>query len=155
MKNLLYFLNPFMQTKPVTGKLVSPYDYSGLHELADFLISKFKPEVAGNKSLFINEIPAHLELMADKQLLSVILNGLFSVVTTYAKDSCIRLSAKTHGNMVSIQVKESVSLNRAAVENGVHKLQSLAEKLRGSIGVTSRWKKPTTITFGFPNLSLN
>lgn len=155
MKKLSYLLKPFKQRKPITSKLVSSYEYSGLHELVDFLISKFKPEVASNKSLFINEIPAHLELMADKQLLSAILNGLFSVVTTYTKDSCIRLSAKTHGSMVSIQVKESVSLDRAVVENGVFKLQSLAEKLRGSIRVTSRWKRLTTITFGFPNLSLN
>lgn len=155
MKKLSYLLKPFRQRKPITNKPVCFYDYSGLHELADFLISKFRPEVANNKSVFINEIPAHLELMADKQLLSAILNGLFSVVTTYTKDSCIRLSAKTNGNRVSIQIKESVSLDRAVVENGVYKLQSLAEKLRGSIGVTSRRKKPTTITFGFPNLTLN
>lgn len=133
----------------------SSYDYSGLHELADFLIAKFKPAAASNKSLFINEIPAHLELVADKLLLSSILNGLFSVVVNYTKDSCIRLSAKTDGNMVLIQVKESISLNSTALENGLRKLQPLAEKLRGSVGVTCQRKNLTTITFGFPNLTLN
>lgn len=133
----------------------SSCDYSGLHELADFLIAKFKPAVASNKSLFINEIPAQLELVADKLLLSSILNGLFSVVVNYTKDSCIRLSAKTDGNMVLIQVKDSISLNSTALENGIRKLQPLAEKLRGSVGVTSQRKKLTTITFGFPNLTLN
>jgi len=155
MKKISQLLNSFIQRKPITSNLVSSYDYSGLHELADFLISKFQREVASNKSIFINEIPAHLELRADKQLLSAILNGLFSVITTYSKDSSIRLSAKTRGNMVLIQVRESVSLNGAAVENRVSKLKPLAEKLRGSLGVTSRREKPTTITFGFPNLSLN
>ena len=151
MKTLSNLLMPFTQRKTITSTPVSFYDYSGLYELADFLIAKFKPEVTSNKSPFINEIPAHLELRADKQLLSAILNGVFSVVTTYTKDSCIRLSAKTHGNMVSIQVKESVSFDRAAVENRVYKLQSLAEKLRGSINVSSRWKGLTTITLRFPN----
>ncbi len=130
------------------------YDYSGLYELTDFLVTKFKPEVTSNKSVFINEIPAHLELVADKQLLSSVLNKLFSVVASYTKDSCIRLSAKKYGNTVLIKLKESSSLNRVVVEKEIVKLKQLAEQLHGSVGITGQ-RKLTTITFGFPNLPLN
>jgi hypothetical protein len=143
-----------MKTMLTTKRPESFYDYSGLHELADFLVSKFIRIAASNRNFFINEIPAHLPLSADKQMLTSVLNGLFSAVVFNAKDSCIRLSAKKCGKMVLLQVKESNSVTGNSVENEVRKLQPMVAKMRGSVGVTSHRRKLMTITFGFPDLSV-
>lgn len=143
-----------MKTMLTTKRPENSYDSSGLHELTDFLISKFIRIAESNRSFFINEIPAHLQFSADKQMLTSVLNGLFSAVVINATDSCIRLSAKSYGNMVLLQVKESSSLNSSSFENEVRKLQPMAEKMRGSVEVTSHRKELTTITFAFPNIPL-
>lgn len=132
----------------------SSYSFSGLYQLTNCLVNTLQPKATSNKSFFINEIPEQLPLAADRQMLTSVLNGLFSIVVSNTKDSCIRLTAKSYGNVVLVQVKESPNLNINAIESEVRKLQPLAEKMRGSVSVTSQRKKLTTITFGFPNLPL-
>jgi hypothetical protein len=129
-------------------------NFSGLHQFMDCLVDTFLPKATNNQSYFINEIPDQLHLNTDRQMLAAVLNGLLSSVVSYAKDSCIRLSAKIYGNVVLVQVKESASLNGHAFESEVRRLQPLAEKMRGAVCVTSQRKNLTTITFGFPNLPL-
>lgn len=125
--------------------------YTDLHAITNSLVNTFIPKATSNKSFFVNEIPGQLRLDANPQLFSSILSGMFSAVVSLAKDSCIRLSAKTYGNVILIQVKESGGINITSVEDQLKKLQPLAIKLRGSVAVTSQRKKLTTITFGFPN----
>jgi hypothetical protein len=144
----------FMKTMLTTQRPEISYDSSGLHELADFLVSKFVRIAASNRSVFVNEIPTRLPLSADKQMLTSVLNGLFSAVITNATDSCIKLSAKRFGNSVLLQVEKSSGLKNSSFENEVRKLQPLAAKMRGSVEVTRHRKKLTTITFGFPNLPM-
>jgi hypothetical protein len=143
-----------MKTMLTTKQPENSYESSGLHELTDFLIAKFIGMAASNRSFFINEIPAHLPLSADKQMLTSVLNGLFSAVVVNSTDSCIRLSAKTYGNRVLLQVKESNSPDSKSLVSQLRKLQPMAEKMRGSVEVTRHRKKLTTITLGFPNLPL-
>jgi signal transduction histidine kinase len=128
--------------------------FSGLHQLADCLVNSFLLRDTSNKSFFFNEIPDRLYLETDQEMLASVLSGLLSAVASHTEDSCIHLSAKTYGNVVLVKVKDSSGLNIDAVESEVCKLQPLAEKMRGSVSVTSQRKKLTTITFGFPNLPL-
>ena len=125
---------------------------TNLHELTTQLVNTFIPTASSNKSFFVNDIPARLPLATNQQMLASVLSGLLSAIVTHAKDSCIRLSAKIYGNVVLVQVKDSASSNTAAVENEVRKLQPIAEKMFGSVSVTSQRKNLTTISFGFVNL---
>ncbi|MGZ8524428.1 MAG: hypothetical protein ACXWV1_08360 [Chitinophagaceae bacterium] len=127
---------------------------SGLHQLTDCLVDSFLSKASSNNNHFINEIPDQLHLVTDRQMFATVLNGLLSAVVSFAKDSCIRLSAKIYGNVVLVQVKESTNLSNKAFESEVLKLQPQAEKMRGSVCVTSQRQKLTTINFGFPNLPL-
>ncbi len=144
-----------MKTMLATSRPESSTNFSGLHQLTDGLVNGFLPEAASNNNVFINEIPDQLHLATDRHMLASVLGGLLSAVVSYTKDSNIRLSAKIYGNVVLVQLKESTSFNTNAVENEVRKLQPLAEKMRGSVCVTSQRKNITTITFGFPNLPLS
>lgn len=125
---------------------------SVLREIVDHLVTSFSFKATSNKNFFVNEIPGHLQLSADPQRIAAVLSGLLSAVVSCAKDSCIRLSAKIYGNIILVQVKDSSSFNSHAIESQVQKLQPLAEKMKGSVGVTSKRNSVTTITFGFPNL---
>ena|SRR3990170_5048109 len=128
--------------------------FSSLHQLADSLVHCFLLKDTSNKSFFFNEIPDHLHLATDQKIVASVLSGVLSAVASHTEDSCIHLSAKTYGNVVLLRVKDSSGLNIDAIESDVRKLRPLAEKMRGSVGVTSQRKKLTTITFGFPNLPL-
>lgn len=130
-------------------------NFSSLHQFMDCLVDAILPKATSNQSYFINETPDQLHLNTDRQKLAAVLGGLISIVLSYTKESCIRLSAKIYGNVVLGQIKESDSLNGHAFESEVRRLQPLAEKIRGSVSVTSHRKNLTTITFGFPNLPLS
>jgi hypothetical protein len=132
----------------------SSQSFYGLHELVDCLVGASLPQATSNKSFFINDIPEQLPMATDRHMLVALLGGLLSTVVSYAKDSCIRLSARIYGNVVLVQVKETASLNRNVFESEVRRLQPLAEKMRGAVCVTSQRKNLTTITLGFPNLPL-
>lgn len=144
----------FMKTHLIHRSPENSQKFSGLHELTDRLVSTLLPKATSNNSFFVNEIPDHLLLDTDPQMTASVLSGLLSAVVSYTKDSCIRLTAKIYGNVILMQVKESPGLNINAVEKEVSKLQPLAERMRGSVSITSQRKKLTTITFGFPNLPL-
>lgn len=125
-----------------------------LHEVVNSLVTSFNVVATTNKNFFVNEIPGHLQLATDPQMIASVLSGLLSSVVSYTKDSCIRLSAKIYGNVVLVQVKDSTGCNSNVIASQVQKLQPLAERMRGSVGITSQRNNITTITFGFPNLPL-
>ena len=125
-----------------------------LREVVGHLITSYRDNASGSKNVFVNEIPGHLQLNIDPQWMASVLSGLLSAVTYFAKDSCIRLTAKFYGNVILVQVKDSGSCDINAIESQIRKLQPLAESMKGTVGVTSRRNNMTTITLGFPNLPM-
>lgn len=125
---------------------------SRLHEVVDQLLKTFTAKATSNKSYFVNEIPGHLQLSRDPQVIASVLGGLLTTVVSYAKDSCIQLSAKMYGNIILVRVKNSGGFNINGIENKLQTLLPLAERMRGSIGFTTQRNNLTTICFGFSNL---
>lgn len=115
--------------------------FSGLHQLTEFLVNSILAKDNSNKSFIFNEIPDHLRLATDQKIVATVLGGVLSAVASHAAENCIHVSAKTYGNVVLVRVKDSSGLNIDAVESDVSKLRPLAEKMRGSVGVTSQRKK--------------
>jgi hypothetical protein len=134
--------------------LKEPVSYTGLHELTSRLVNTFIDEATRNQNFFINEIPCDLLLEADPGLFASVLRGILSAVVYSAKNSCIRLTVKVFGDVILVQVKESNGLNSHFMEVALLEFLPIAEKMRGSVSVTSQRKKITTITFGFPNIRL-
>ncbi|HKZ64772.1 MAG TPA: hypothetical protein VJ111_00380 [Chitinophagaceae bacterium] len=134
--------------------LTTSENHSDLRELTDRLINPYIDKAGHNKSFFVNEIPDHLQLCTDTQMFASVLSGLLSAIVSYTRDSCIRMTAKVYGSVVLLKLKDSNSSDIYGIEAEVQKFKPLAEKIRGSVHVTNQRKKLTTITFGFPNLSL-
>ena len=93
--------------------------------------------------------------MTDQKIVASVLSGVLSAVVSHTAATCIHVSAKTYGNVVFVRVRDTSGLNIDAIESDVNKLRPLAEKMRGSVGVTNQRKKLTTVTLGFPNLPLH
>ncbi|WP_276500207.1 hypothetical protein [Terrimonas pollutisoli] len=125
---------------------------AALNDLADQLVQTFVVKANQRNICLVNEIPPHLQLKADIQMTASIVSGLLASLVSHAMDTCIRLSAKKYGNVILLQARDGGSLNSSLVEAQLQVLQPLAEKLKGSIAITSQRKNATTITFGFPNL---
>lgn len=120
-----------------------------IHDVADHLLKSFLPKAVSNQNFFINDIPVHLEFQKDAGVATSILSGLLSVIATYAKNSCIRLTAKLYGNVTLIHVKNSNGVNSSFIQGHLQQLQVLAGKTKGSVGFTSHQNSVTSVTFGF------
>lgn len=127
---------------------------STLQQLVGSLMQTFVPVASRHKNHFINDIPDDLYIDADRELVASVLSGMMSAVLKNAKDSCIRLSAKLYGNVVLVHIKDYNSFNYFPIENGLHQLQPLAEKVGGSVSVTSQRQNVTTLAFSFPNMPM-
>jgi len=117
------------------------------------MVEKSK-EVEMLQRVIVNDIPDHFQLGKDTQLIASVLGGLLSTVVSYAKDSCIWLSAKLYGNVILVHVKNSNGFNCNAIENQLQQLQAMAGRTRGTVGFTSHDSNITSVTFGFSNLPL-
>ena len=125
-----------------------------LDKLAEDMIKSFSPLATRNKSFFLNDIPGHLYIDTDPDIVAAIISGLLSAVVKNAKESCIRLSAKIYGNVILMHIKDYNSINYCPVENTLKKLQPMAEKVGGSVSVTSQRHNVATFAFSFPNLPM-
>lgn len=125
-----------------------------LNELATNLSAGFLPLARTNKSVIVNDIPEDLFIDTDIELVASIFAGLLAAVVKNARESYIRLSAKVYGNVILLHIKDYNNFNYSPVENKVQQLLPLAEKLGGSVGVTSQRNNVTTFAFSFPNLPM-
>lgn len=120
-----------------------------IHAIADRLVTSFLPEAVSNQNFFINDIPGHLQFRSDSQVAVSVLGGLLSAIATYAKNSCIRLTARLYGNVILIHVKNSNGFNSSIIQGRLQQLQVLAGKTKGAVGFTSHQDTVTSVTFGF------
>lgn len=127
---------------------------STLQELVGNLMTGFLAVADRNNNCFVNDIPDDVFIDSDREMIATVLGGMLSAVVRNAKDSCIRFSAKVYGNVILVHVKDYNSVNYCPVEKNLQQLQPLAERLGGSVGVTSQRQNVTTFAFSFPNMPL-
>ncbi|MCW3117434.1 MAG: hypothetical protein JWM28_1516 [Chitinophagaceae bacterium] len=123
-----------------------------LKQLTDQLIIACQPAAQKQNSYFINNVPAGLKIGIDKEGLATLLGSMFYIMASCSRDTCIKISAENYHDMVMLRVKDSSTFNSYAVGSKRQHLQQLAEKIGGSLTITSEQPKETTITFSFNNL---
>ena len=132
-----------------------PVVHTGLRDLVSRLTNPFICRAGDNNSFFINDVPAHLQLYTDDSVFASVFTGLLNAVFAFSKDSCIRMTATDYGNVIFLKIKDSNNPHIDRMETETKKLKPVAEMMNGSLNVTIRDKKFTTVTFGFPNLPIN
>lgn len=123
-----------------------------LQSLVGRLVAGIIPATIRNNSLIINNVPSHLQVAANPELVAGVLSNLFSTIAFHSTDSCIQISAKLSGNDIILFVKDLHSASTYTIAHCLESSQSLAEKIGGYVGITSMKKYHTTILFSFLNL---
>lgn len=108
-----------------------------------------------NNSFFVNDVPAELYFKADAEWVSAVISELLRNMACYAQDSCIRISAQLCEEMIRIQVRDNNLCNTISVVNSLQQMQGMTQKMGGFLGITSKKKEETVITFSFPALALS
>lgn len=126
-----------------------------LKQLVKKLVANYQPVAVSQNSFFINEVPEHLLLYADKQVLATLLGSLFYITARCGKNTCIKISAKRYHDVLLLHVIDTSTHNSYSILSELQHLQILAEKIGGFLDITSRRNKQTTISFSFMNRKEN
>ena len=116
-----------------------------LHLMINQLSVSSLPSAMRRQSVVVNDIPSGLCVNTDAHKLAAVLGSLLNT------NSYIRISAKTYGNVALLHIKDNCRLNSPAFACSLVKIQELAERIGGSVGVTSYRNGITTIAFSFVN----
>ena len=123
-----------------------------LHLMVNHLTVKTLPNAIRKGSVLINEIAREIYVKTDAGELSLVLGNLLQTIIQHTRDSKIRISAKTYGNVMLLHIKEDSKLNSPAFASSLVDVQRLADKIGGCVSVTSYRNKVTTVACGFLNL---
>jgi|GEM_PF-1616210 len=76
-----------------------------LFQLADQLAGSFRPAAGRSHSLFINEIPADLDLGANRECLAHVISGMLQTVLNHSSHATIRMSAHRQNDLTVFCMK--------------------------------------------------
>lgn len=120
-----------------------------LHLMINQLSISVLPSAMRRQSVVVNDIPAALHVNTDAHKLAAVLGSLLNTVVGHSNNSYIRISAKTYGNVALLHIKDNCRLNSPAFACRLVEIQQLAERIGGSVGVTSYRNGITTVAFSF------
>jgi len=123
-----------------------------LNQIVNRLLSTHLSLAERNHSFFINDIPQDLPINHNREWIASVISGLLSTVTGHAKNTCIRLSARKHDQIIVLTILESGNTNSYAMASELKQAYSLAEKIGGCLSISVPVMDNTTISFSFPNL---
>ncbi|SRR5258706_3984443 len=123
-----------------------------LHHLINRLSESLEPAARRNKNLILNNVQEDICPEINENMVASVLSRLMNLVILHTENSCIRVSAKTFGNVVLIHVKDDGCLNYDSISLNLTEIQAQAEKIGGFVGFTSYRNKLTTIAFSFMNV---
>ncbi|MES1216163.1 MAG: hypothetical protein ABUT20_11655 [Bacteroidota bacterium] len=125
---------------------------TSLNTLVSGLLENYQSIAVRQNSFFINEIPEDFKLITGKENFSALLNDIFYTMTICSRDTCIRISAISEHNVLTLLVKDQSTFNSYAIHSKLQRLQQLAAKIEGSLSISSKNSKETTISFSFSNV---
>ena len=126
-----------------------------LYQLTTDIIKSYSILATRRKSYFVNSIPENLFTDADPELLSSVLGCLFATIVNRSKESCIQLSARSYNSgIVLMHIRNCNITDDKAVEEELRKIQKLAARLGGFVGIAGQRQHLTTLAFSFPSMQL-
>lgn len=149
--------NPHFKKNSMATALMSnnsPGPTITLERLVHALINVKLESVVRKQSFFINEIQRNVPLMADRSVVTNVLDSLLQNVLSETNSSCIRISAKEYSQVLLIHIYDNHEADHA-VKNVISELVRVeAKKIGGYVGITRHQKNQTVIAFSFPNVPM-
>jgi hypothetical protein len=109
------------------------------------------PAAAEKHSFIINDIPSDIQVSADEHMVASVFGSLLNTIISHTENCCIRISANLFGKEVLINLKESYQVNVRAFAGSLREIKQLAEKIGGTVTITSDRTRETSIFFSFAN----
>jgi hypothetical protein len=134
--------------KPTTQSQVA------LHLMVNQLSVSAMPSAIRRENVVVNDIPAALYVHADAHKLAAVIGSLLNTVIGHSNNSYIRVTAKTYGDVTLVHIKDNGRLNSPAFAGSLVAIQDLAERIGGSVSVTSYRNDVTTVALTFMNLPI-
>ena len=125
-----------------------------LSQLVSRISGDYLPKAVRNRSFFINEVPSDLAVDHNREWIASVVSGMLSTVVMHARDTCIRLSGRKYGQVIVLEVQESGCISTYAMACGLQDVQTMAEKIGGSLNISVHKSAVTRIAFSFPNLPI-
>jgi len=124
-----------------------------LKELVNYLIEIYQPVAVKQNCFIINDVPESFSVTTDETLLASLSCGLFSAILSRSRNSCIRVSARLHNNVVLLNIWTNDGGDFFQSVCSIQEIKALAEKLGGCVSLNHMRKTSNTITISFINLS--
>lgn len=120
-----------------------------LQNLTDQILQALQPKAIASRSFFLNEVKAGMEVNANEELLYNTILQLLEKILTQSPDSCIRIHANSHKQIVLLHIKATGKSLYSNQNICLDELQTQAEKMGGCI-FTSQLEQPSmTFTMSF------
>lgn len=123
-----------------------------LSQLVGRITGDYLPMAVKNRSFFVNEVPVDLVIDHNRDWIASVVRGMLSAVVMHARDTCIRLSGRKYGQVMVLEVQESGCISTYAMACGLQDVQTMAEKIGGSLNISVHKDTVTRISFSFPQL---
>ncbi len=123
-----------------------------LNNLVRRLTGNYLPVAVLNHSFFINDVPANLPVENNSQGIASVIGRILFIVAGHVKNTCIRLSARKHGQVTVLEIQESGTVNSFALASELQHVHLLAGQIGGGLSISIPKAEFTTISFSFPNL---
>ena len=121
-----------------------------LNQLVARLTGNYLQLATDNNSFFVNDIPANLPVETNSQWITSVISRMLSIVARNVRNTCIRLSAKKHGHVTVLEIKESGTVNGYALASDLQTVNLLAEQIGGHLSISIPKAEVTTVSFSFP-----
>jgi hypothetical protein len=123
-----------------------------LNQLVRRLTGNYLPAAVLNHSFFVNDVPPNLPVENNSQRIASVISLILSIVAGHVKNTCIRLSARKHGQVTVLEIQESGTVNSYALASDLQDVYLLAGQIGGGLSISIPKAEITTISFSFPDL---
>jgi hypothetical protein len=141
-----------MQNSYAQASKASTQSQVALHLMINQLSVSTLPTAIRRENVVVNDIPAAMYVHTDAHKLAAVIGGLLNTVIGHSSNSYIRVSAKSYGHVMLVHIKDNGRLNSPGFAGSLADIQKLAERIGGSVSVTSYRNDVTTVALSFVNL---
>lgn len=126
-------------------------NYMELYSVVNKITTGFIPTAVKKHSLIVNDVPKELAVNINESVLATVFGNLLQTVISHTANACIRISARLYGKVILLHLKETHPSDNPVFSGNLRPAQQLAEKIGGTISISSDRGQITTIVFSFIN----